>query len=367
VIGILGGYGAVGAHAARWLRQWTDMPLRIGARHQATAEYFVSNELKGRGEAVETDVTHDTALSKFVRDCTVVLNCAGPSHQLAKRTARAAVNAGANYVDAGGEEELVDALQRTTRLANRSAVFFAGALPGLSGLLPRWLALREFDRVHSLIVYHGILDRFTESAAEDYLQGILGGSTKAFFSWRDGQWQPHAGTSHERIRLPFFPGDVSVTAYADAEGAHLVSDLSLKAAQFNNVHDGVHLPAVLEHVRGLDRRQAIAAVCRASALDVSGRTPYANFLAQLTGTKNGREISRTAVLLSTGVGAATGTVAALATLASLHDKIPPGAHHAAGALDPTTVDQLEKLPGVCEITVLEGTVDDLETVETGTL
>ncbi|WP_449065129.1 saccharopine dehydrogenase NADP-binding domain-containing protein, partial [Planomonospora algeriensis] len=97
MIGIVGGYGAVGGAAARLL---ADRGVRVGGRDLEAARRFVDEELGGRGEARRVDAYDEAALAAFCRGCRVVVNCAGPSYLLLDRVARAAFRAGADYVDA---------------------------------------------------------------------------------------------------------------------------------------------------------------------------------------------------------------------------------------------------------------------------
>ncbi|KPC62701.1 saccharopine dehydrogenase NADP-binding domain-containing protein [Streptomyces chattanoogensis] len=366
MIGIIGGYGAAGAQAARLLYGWGAGPLRVGGRSVERARRFVAAEMpSGEAEAVAVDVDDAASLAAFVRGCDVVLHCAGPSHRTAERVAYAALIAGAHHVDAGGGERL-EAIGMAA--GGRSAVFAAGALPGLSGLLPRWLAATDFDAVHGLTAYTGVLDRFTAIGAEDYLHGVLGGSNEALAQWQDGCRRPGALTRRAGVELAFFPRPVSAFPYVDSEGERLAYDLKLIEGRWYTVLDGAHLGTALDAARVLDRTEAIAGLCRATALDVAGRTPYVTYLLQLDGTASGRPVTRTAVLRAPGIAQLTGAVAAVAALAALHGEVPGGAHCAATALDPlAAVDRLRKVPELCELTVFDGALDELSMAEEGAL
>ncbi len=357
MIGIIGGYGAVGAHAARLLGEWGAGPLRIGGRSPAAARRAVA-ALPGAVEAAVVDVDDDASLAAFVHDCEVVVGCAGPSHRTAARVAGAALAAGAHHVDSGGHT----APEYT---GGRCAVFAAGALPGLSGLLPRWLAAREFAAVHTLTCYAGVLDRFTAAGAEDYLHGVLGGGNEPLAAWRDGNRRSAALTRQTAVTLPFFPREVSAVPYLDAEGEQLARDLSLTHGHWYTVLDGEHLGAALDAARTLPAAEAVAGLCRATALDASGRAPYVTLLIQLDGTTAGKALTRTAFLRAPGIAELTGAMTAAATLAVLRGEVPAGARHAATALDP--VATVARLRTTCELTVLENAIDQLVAVEEGAL
>ncbi|MGN9841248.1 saccharopine dehydrogenase NADP-binding domain-containing protein [Nonomuraea sp. H19] len=402
VVGVIGGYGSVGGHAARLIRRCGFWPLRVGGRDPRAARRFADDELRavepaeasGDVEAAEVDVADGRSLAAFVRDCALVVNCAGPSHRISESVALAALGAGADYVDAGGGEHTVERLTRAVAAyPDRRTVFFAGALPGLSGLLPRWLAASGDGPARELTVYAGVLDRFTAAGAEDYLHGVLHLDNVPGGAWRDGRVQARALTRRTGVRLPFFSGEVSALPYLDAECERVARDLGLGRGSWYSVLDGRHLAAALDRARGLPGAEAVAELCRATALDVAGRTPYVTFLAQLdSGPPDGRT-SRTAVLRGTGISELTGAVTAAAALAVLHGEIPPGAHHAATALDPVTaMDRLRAMSvlstgpgsaagfdvpgaasdapgsgGVAGLVVVDAAIEELSTVEEGAL
>ncbi|MFC9331197.1 saccharopine dehydrogenase NADP-binding domain-containing protein [Kitasatospora sp. NPDC057015] len=355
MIGIIGGYGAVGAHTVRLLDGWGAGPLRIGGRRPERAAL-----LPGSAEAV--DITDDASLDRFVRDCELVINCAGPSHRTARRVVRAALATGAHHVDAGGAES------PGQDTGDRTVLLHAGALPGLSGLLPRWLAGQGFDTVHELTAYAGVLDRFTAGAAEDYLHGILGAANEPLAAWQDGARRSAALTRRAGLRLPFLPRPVLAHPYLDAEGAELARELRLRRGRWYSLLDGEHLGPALDAARTLERAEAVARLVRATALDTVGRTPYVNLLVQLDGLAGGRPIARTAILRGPGIDRLTGAVTAVAALAVLRGEVPPGVRTAASALDArTAVARLLGVPGLCRLTLSDLTIDDLASEEEGLL
>ncbi|MFJ1729957.1 saccharopine dehydrogenase NADP-binding domain-containing protein [Streptomyces sp. NPDC088254] len=366
MIGVLGGYGAVGGHAARLLARWGAGPLRIGGRDDVRAKRFVAAHLAGtEAEAAAVDVDDAASLAAFVRGCDLVVHCAGPSHRTSERVTFAALMAGADMVDAGGGGRL-DRVR--TAVGERTALYDAGALPGLSGLLPRWLAAEHFDSVHRLTAYAGVLDRFTETGAHDYLDGVLDGTTEPLAAWRDGARRGGALQRLNGQQLPHFAREVVTLPYLDAEGERLARDLSLTHGNWFTAVDGEHLAAALDAARSLDRADAVVALCRAAALDTAGRSPYVTLLAQLDGTRAGRSVTRTAILRAPGISQLTGAVTAVAALAALRGDVPRGTHRADTALDPrSAVARLRAEPGLCDVTVHDTAISELATIEEGAL
>ena len=303
MIALLGASGAVGRHVLQAL----DGEVRSGSRSSGV------------------DIHDDRSLAEFVAGASVVVNCVGPSHQTAARIATAAVNAGADHVDAGGADAVVDP-------RGRRVVFAAGASPGLSGLLPRWLA----PKGSKLTMYCGVLDRFTTAGAEDYLNGV----NEPLAAWRNGKVQHGALTRLSDVDVPFFDEPVAAFPFMDAENEAVARSLSLVDGSWYSVIQGKHLRRALDERKGL---------CEASALDLVGRSPRVTFVAELDG--------RTAVLRAGSVAELTAAVIVATTRAVLRGEVPVGQHRAATVLEP--FDGLD-------VTVFDASLSELA-VEEGAL
>jgi saccharopine dehydrogenase-like NADP-dependent oxidoreductase len=172
VIGVVGAYGDVGTCATRYLARWGAQPLRLGGRDVGAARRLAEQLPGARVECCAVDVDDAASLDRFARDCRVLLSCAGPSHAVLDRVSQAALRAGAEYVDAAGDDVLHARLSNDEYVAaRRVAVLSAGLHPGLTALAPRWAALQGFTHIRSLASYFGLRDDFTPTAADDYLEG----------------------------------------------------------------------------------------------------------------------------------------------------------------------------------------------------
>lgn len=342
-VGVLGGSGAVGAHALRLLSHWEAGSLRVGGRDGARARAAAAAV---GGTAVAVDVADHDALARFVDGCAVVVNCAGPSSAVSAPVAAAARAAGTALVDAGSGG------------SGGNAVRAAGALPGLSGLLPRWLAARTPGPPHGLVAHHAVRDAFTAAAALDYLDGVLGAGTRGLAAWRDGGPRDGAAVRDVGVELPFLGDTVTLLPHLDGEGEALCRDLGLREATFSAAVSP-RMAAALGRAVAADRDAAAAGIVRAAALDVAGRAPQLVFVARLD-TADGT--SRAAVLRGPGISAVTGAVAAAAAVAVLSDEVAPGSHLAARGLDPVaTLDRLIAA-GAVTVQVHDGTAAVVEGV-----
>jgi len=331
VIALLGGYGAVGLAAARCLERAGLGPLRLGGRRPETAR--ARGGVPGGATTLErVDLEDDASLAAFLRGCALVVNCAGPSHRAAARVARAAAAAGLPHVDAGGA-----GLERRDDLGGGTSIFAAGALPGLSGMLPRWLAAR-FDRVEALTVQTGVLDRFTAAGAEDFLAGLFDAPSA---SMAPPLARPAVGLSGGRARrwqtLPFFPGEVMVTPYCDSESRAVARALGVSDSHWAQVSHGEHLPAALDAAPGLDRAEAVRLLCRAAELDLAGRAPAMRMVVRIDGVVGGVPAGRTAVMHADGVAPLAGAVVAAVAALVRRGRLPSGRYAAGSIADPAPV------------------------------
>ena len=153
VVGVLGAAGAVGTATARALGA-AGVRVRPGVRPAV-------------------DAGDPASLARFCAGCRVVVNATGAGER--ERVASAALAAGAHYVDPTGDAALVDRAKGATW----TALLAAGATPGLSGLLPRWLASQGFDRASVLTAYAAAFDGFTPGAAAEFLLSLDGGDGEA--------------------------------------------------------------------------------------------------------------------------------------------------------------------------------------------
>ncbi|MGP3963734.1 saccharopine dehydrogenase NADP-binding domain-containing protein [Nonomuraea sp. 3N208] len=359
MIGILGGYGAVGSTTARLL---TGRDVRVGGRDGAAARRFVRDALGGQGEAWQVDADDAASLARFCRGCRVIVNCAGPSYLLHDRVARAARAAGADYVDAAGNPAAFPELGPGGTATGNGvadgwvAVVEAGMLPGLTGLLPRHLAaLAGSDSGPlRLDVYTGGLDRLTPAAAGDIMLVGQEEQGAALAAWRGGGRVARALTPAHDVELPYFPGPVTAYPYLSAEAERVAGDLGLAEARWYNVITGDRILATAAtaassaNPTGAADLTGAAGLARAAELELAGRTPYYVLLFQLSSPQG----TRTLALRTADSYALTAAVVAHATTAVLEGGIPPGVHHADAVLDPARMPA--ELDAVAAIEITDG-------------
>lgn len=371
MIAILGGYGEVGSATARALLVQDMGPLRIGGRNGAAAAAMAESLGDGRAEGIEVDCSDPASLAPFLSGCRLLLNCAGPSHRLGAGPALAALQAGVDYVDVAGDDRLHAQLAELEHTEYRQrgcrALLSAGLQPGLTGLLPRWLATR-LPQVKALTSYFGLLDHFTAVAADDYLQSLEEGFGQPLAAWRNGR-RPGALVRESALELPFFPDPVTALPYLNREAERLAASLKLERGDWYTAVVGRHILAAFERLHGLSRAQAAALLQRSSCLDMAGRRPFVNLLLQ---AESGDGASgRAAVSLAfcgRSNGELSGAFAAVACRALFEQCIPSGRHFTAMAVEPVTaVNWLRTTGAVAGFTLVDGPLASFTQTEEGVL
>jgi hypothetical protein len=379
VIGVLGASGAVGRAAVRELRALGRTGLRLGGR-TASALCAVAEEAPaGHDETVWADATAPDGLSAFTEGCDIVLNCVGPTYRLRATVARAALAAGAHCVDVAGDDPAAEDLRAGGDPARdgRTVVLSAGALPGLSSLLPRWLAGRGPDGATALTAYCGGLETCSPTVAHDLMLSLTSGGAdgaaygEALAAVRGGRRVSRVLRTDEDTRHEAFPGRVAVQSYLSGESERLATVLGLDRLDWYNVHPGPAVRALLNVLparltAGDDPDRLAERLILAAALDLAGRKPYYVMDFALSGTASGRPATAGLTVRAASSYRLTAAVGALAVDAVLRGEVPAGVHFACDVLDPDTVVAHLRHHGAADLR-LTGAAAGAERMEEGVL
>jgi Saccharopine dehydrogenase NADP binding domain len=337
LVGVIGATGGVGRALTRRLLQHRDFGMRLGARCWATGPAELTGN--GRARLMRVDIDDAPSLLEFCRGCSVVVNCSGPSFRFLDTVARAALSVGADYVDAAGDEPVHDRLSATPPHAPGSrCVLSAGMMPGLSGLLPRYLA-ETAEPSSNLVAYVAVLDHFSRAAAEDYLAGMT--RSESLAAWRHGARSSRALVRLNDVPLPMFSEPVTAHPYLSPEAERVARSLGLQSAEWYSVYESKYVLNLLTRLAGLPAGSVRASAARelqnAADLDVAGRSPHQTLLLELSASTAGRRTVRSLILRGRTANESTAALAAFAVLAVLARRTPVGLHFAADVLDPMEV------------------------------
>lgn len=362
-IALLGASGAVGRSIAQHLAEVPQLRLRLGARR-------ISNLPQSSHEVMAVDLTDAAQLAAFCDGCDVVVNSTGPTHLVGDLALRAAVAAGADYVDAAGDETVFAMLQAAPPPAARRIVLSAGIMPGLTALLPRYLASCVGQPI-ALQSWSGGRDHFTRTAAEEYVASLGNGHGRSMAAWR-GEVRARALTSQTAAEVPGFARPVTCHPYLSQENERVARQIGLAEGSWYNVFEGQHIASAFGDVQALvaagGLSDAADLLCRAAARDLEGRSRYQTLSLLMTGTAASRSL-----VLQTGDGyQLSGAFAALSVLAlapaGLLPMAPPalrpGVHFAGEVLDPTaTLNALQNSSAVQSCVEAETSLSASDTLE----
>ncbi|WP_406143466.1 saccharopine dehydrogenase NADP-binding domain-containing protein [Streptomyces sp. NBC_01012] len=380
LIGVLGASGAVGRAAVRELRALGHGGLRLGGRNPSALRPIADPAPCNPDETVRADADVPDGLRAFTDGCDIVLNCVGPTYRLRATVASAALAAGAHCVDVAGDDPAAEDLIRHGDPVRdgRTVILSAGALPGLSSLLPRWLARQGIDRPTGLTAHCGGLENCSPTVAQDLMLSLTsGGADGAAYgeplaAVRGGRRVPRALRTTEDARRDGFPGRVALQPYLSGESERLAGELGLERLDWYNVHPGPQVRALLSLLpgrlaEGADPDDLARRLILAAELDLAGRKPYYVMDFELAGTASGRPATAGLTLRAASSYRLTAAVGALAVDAVLNAAVPPGIHFACDVLDPNTVVGHLRAGGAGELRLTGTAAADSGAVEEGVL
>jgi NAD(P)-dependent dehydrogenase (short-subunit alcohol dehydrogenase family) len=279
---LFGGTGAVGRGCLDVLARDRDMSLVIAGRDRARLREAAS-AARADIEVSRIDLVDRAAVASAVKDADVVVNCAGPSHQLSGEVAGAAIAAGVPYVDPGGDHTLLDRL--TGLEPAKPVVPQAGVQPGLSGLLLRVLATHRSGPIDDVTAWSGGLQRLTSAAVLEYLASLHDPHSHPGSALRDGQIRR---VTHEQRKEPppqYFSDAVALRPHLDAETVAVAAHIGIGNVLWMNVFDGAHTTRAMQLLAVGDHGHTDPGeVLAAAKLDLFGRRPYFAIVGEARGS-----------------------------------------------------------------------------------
>jgi lysine 6-dehydrogenase len=365
---LLGGGGAMGAMAARFIAQTPGVPMVTIADRRLASALATAEDLAGSGahvKALELDVDDHASLTAAIDGHDLVVNTVGPFYRFGLPILSAVIAAGRHYIDICDDwEPTIEmlALHDEAQAKGSICIVGAGASPGASNLLAV-LAARELDEVDDVFTVWPV-DVGPDGDKEMTVVPGGDGPSAAVVHWMqqisgsirvlsNGQFVDIAPL--EPIAMTF-PGHGSGTAYTvgHPEPITLAASLGVRGRAANAMLVTPATLAFLDELR-LDidsgkltnqtaasalespsiRRQAKAAVCSLRK-DGPGKLPL--FFALATGTKAGvaTRSGATVSAFPRDMASATAAPAAIAVQQLVEGTIcTPGVHPPERVIDPT--------------------------------
>lgn len=315
MIGILGAYGAVGIWATRYIRKNSDARLRIGGRNIENAPSELRTEWSD-AEWTKVDVSSQESVEKFINGCEIILDCA-------KLTEAQTV-----MMDEIAEAKHTPVLHLGIAGFKRkesgvSILYGAGCIPGLSGLIPQYLA-KKFDHIHSLEFYYGGLGAFSYTAANDFIDSLHNSNNRTMVYWKNGEILPFTPSSNDLSEdlksvipinkmFPFF----------DGEAEAVTRKLNIDEARFHMCLSGQRTIEIMNSARHQYKQnpdETIKKLCTASKLDTFGTKESTFYLCVMEGVKDNAPAKFKFIIHGLGPSPMTGVSAGAATLCLAQEK-----------------------------------------------
>ncbi len=220
---VLGGYGHYGGRIAQSLAGDDNMGVVVAGRDAARAAEVaaaIARECGKRVEFAAIDVLSAEFLPRLRQlDPSLVVHAGGPFLGRDHAVARAALSAGAHYVDLADARAFVcgiRAIDDAARARDRLVVSGASSAPGMSSAVVDAFA-HEFDALTSIDFGISAGNQMPQGSAT--VAAVTSYVGKAFGVWRDGAWKPAYGWQH--LRRYRYPPAVGTRWLADCDAPDL--------------------------------------------------------------------------------------------------------------------------------------------------
>ncbi|BBB92141.1 MAG TPA: saccharopine dehydrogenase NADP-binding domain-containing protein [Methylomusa anaerophila] len=237
-IGIMGATGYVGREAVKTLLAFTDHNIMLGGREPEKLR-SIFPAMESRGDCLHADIYNRDQLYYFCSKCDLVINCAGPAKQILDRVAAAAIDQGVHYVDVAGDIHLYKQLRkRNQEIAEKKLLFIvsAGVYPGLSEVVPAYVAETYFDEIDLLAVFFAGQGGFSLNAAYDIVCSIEEDTGLGMTYCKNGAAQKIEGAFHSSYELPSPAGKVDAYPVLNPEFKQIAARYKIKSAYFYNTY-----------------------------------------------------------------------------------------------------------------------------------
>jgi len=202
---VVGGLGGMGQGVARDLiKQEKITKVTLGDINIDPARVQEKLRASSKVSLVKIDVTDHNVLVNAIKENDVVVNTAGPFYKTATAVARAAVEAGVNYIDICDDYEAVPILfsspdiDEAAKKAGITVLTGMGSDPGTNNILVKWYA-DKLDRVDEIHLFWVVSIAELSGAAWDHSLHMVTGKIPQYI---DGKLQyVEGGTGEETAQF----------------------------------------------------------------------------------------------------------------------------------------------------------------------
>ncbi|MBE9116629.1 saccharopine dehydrogenase NADP-binding domain-containing protein [Lusitaniella coriacea LEGE 07157] len=243
---ILGGQGRIGSSVARDLATYTSAEITVTGRS-------LRAPLDSPLQFLPLNLEDIPRLRQAIKNCHLVVHCAGPFHHRDGRVLKICIEEGVNYLDVSDHRSFfqkVVAYREAAAEAGITAILNTGIFPGISNSMVRQGVeqLDSADTIHLSYVVAG-----SGGAGITVMRTTFLGLRQPFEAWRNGQWQsvlPY--TERETIEFPQPYGKTGVywfdvpETYTFAESFPGVKNVITKFGSIPDLYN--HLTWITAHI-----------------------------------------------------------------------------------------------------------------------
>lgn len=241
-VGIIGASGKIGLMAAREIEGFCQ--IKGGSRHYKKCYESLKNFYWQK-----VDLYNEESLCEFCSDCDIILNCAGPAVVVEDKVATVAGNFKIPYVDTS-DIVLVDKAIKKSLPNDSVYVVGSGYVPGLGGLLLKWLACRQYDDLNLVKCYQCGIQKFSEIAFVDIVFGSLSGESKGDSYYRRGRILKEHNLGIIKRNFPSLEKEYEFKSFLSDEMIDTASKYNIKELHwFNNVENKQMSELVMDSVK----------------------------------------------------------------------------------------------------------------------
>ncbi|MEM9537998.1 MAG: saccharopine dehydrogenase NADP-binding domain-containing protein [Cyanobacteria bacterium P01_E01_bin.42] len=182
---ILGGCGRIGRSIADDLLTHTHSTVIVTSR-QLRGGSIGSG---GRREFLQLDLADRDRLSQAIRNCDLVVHCAGPFDYRDASVLQSCIELGVNYLDVSDRPPFVKkalTYREAAQKAGVMAILSTGVFPGISNSMAR-LGVESLDRAEKIYLDYVVAG--SGGAGVTVMRTTFLGLQHPFQAWIDGQWQ----------------------------------------------------------------------------------------------------------------------------------------------------------------------------------
>jgi len=309
MIGIIGAYGAVGIWATRFILENSKKSLRIGGRNIEKVPANLREEWKD-AQWVKVDVSDRESVEKFMDGCESLVDCAKLSEEQTLLMDDIAEAKGVPVFHLG----IAGFKKRDSKVP---IYYGAGAIPGLSGLIPQYLA-KKMDHANTMDFYYGGIGAFSYTAANDFLDSLHNSNNHSMVYWKNGEIVPFVPSKNDVSEdLSKIASICKMFPFFDGEAEAVTSKMNLDEARFEICISGERTMEIMNSARNQYKQnqdETIKKLCTATKLDIFGRKEDTFYLCIIDGEKEGIPVKYKMTISGLGPSEMTGVVAGAAAL-----------------------------------------------------